>query len=139
MEIVRQAGVLASLDGKICLVSSRRNPNRWVIPKGSIEAGERPFEAALREAYEEAGICGVLGETCASYNYIRQGISYHVLVYPLRVLQVADEWPELMRLRTWFTPDVAAHYLPREVGQLLNVLALQFDDAAKSWSFNGCT
>lgn len=35
------------------LVSSRKRKNRYVFPKGGIEYGERPAEAAEREAWEE--------------------------------------------------------------------------------------
>ena len=33
---------------------------RWIVPKGSIDDGERPREAATREAEEEAGLIGVV-------------------------------------------------------------------------------
>jgi len=34
----------------------KNDPNRWDLPGGGIEFGEQPFETALREAKEEAGI-----------------------------------------------------------------------------------
>lgn len=38
---------------EICLVSSRKHDDHWVLPKGGIEAGENESEAALRELWEE--------------------------------------------------------------------------------------
>jgi 8-oxo-dGTP pyrophosphatase MutT (NUDIX family) len=38
---------------RFLLVTSRRQPNRWIFPKGGIEDGEEPTEAAEREAWEE--------------------------------------------------------------------------------------
>jgi diadenosine hexaphosphate hydrolase (ATP-forming) len=50
------------MDGKphILLVRARKDPSRWIFPKGHIEAGESPDIAALREAREESGVEGVV-------------------------------------------------------------------------------
>ena len=60
--IVLQAGglVVRRTDGghAVLLVSSRRDPSVWVLPKGHIEAGESPEQTASREVREEAGIEG---------------------------------------------------------------------------------
>ncbi len=42
-------------DGKVLLVK-RRDVPVWVLPGGGIDDGERPEDAALREAKEETGI-----------------------------------------------------------------------------------
>lgn len=44
--------------GQILLVTSHRNPDRWVVPGGGIEPEEEPRIAAMREAMEEAGVRG---------------------------------------------------------------------------------
>lgn len=49
------------LDGEepqVLLVTAKRNPKRWIFPKGHVEKGETAEEAALREAREEAGVVG---------------------------------------------------------------------------------
>ena len=58
----------------VLVVTTRRRHNRWVLPKGSIERGERPRDAALREAREEAGVTGKVHERAgiAEYN-VRAG------------------------------------------------------------------
>jgi 8-oxo-dGTP pyrophosphatase MutT (NUDIX family) len=38
------------------LVTARRPPYSWIYPKGHIEAGETPEQAAVREVEEEAGL-----------------------------------------------------------------------------------
>jgi 8-oxo-dGTP pyrophosphatase MutT (NUDIX family) len=43
---------------RILLVRARRNPEDWIFPKGHVEPGESPREAAVREAEEEAGVTG---------------------------------------------------------------------------------
>jgi 8-oxo-dGTP pyrophosphatase MutT (NUDIX family) len=37
------------------IVRARRDPHAWVLPKGHIEPGESPEQAAVREVEEEAG------------------------------------------------------------------------------------
>ncbi len=51
-----EAGAVAFVDG---LVALRRTPKgEWLLPKGHIEPGEEPAEAALRELEEETGLLG---------------------------------------------------------------------------------
>jgi 8-oxo-dGTP pyrophosphatase MutT (NUDIX family) len=38
------------------LVTAKLDPTHWVFPKGHIEKGETPAEAAQREVMEEAGV-----------------------------------------------------------------------------------
>jgi len=55
---ISAGGVVYRLvDGKIevVLVGTTR-PERWTLPKGTIERGERPEETARREVSEETGI-----------------------------------------------------------------------------------
>ena len=40
------------------LVPATSSPGEWVFPKGHIEAGETPEQAAVREVAEEAGVEG---------------------------------------------------------------------------------
>ena len=40
---------------QVLLVTSRRS-GRWIIPKGHVEPGEAPADAALREVQEETGL-----------------------------------------------------------------------------------
>lgn len=109
---VRQAAAIPIKDGQICLVTSSSR-KRWVIPKGIIEVGKTASEIALLEAWEEAGLTGVLQrEPLGSYLYQKMGNTYHVLVYVMLVTQIAQEWPEQsMRDREWLLPNVALERL----------------------------
>ena len=52
-------GVVYRLAGErreFLLVRARKPVGAWVFPKGHIEAGESPEDAAVREVMEEAGI-----------------------------------------------------------------------------------
>jgi len=68
-QVLRQAAVVPLADGQVGLVTSSSG-RRWVVPKGMIDPGHSPGEAALIEAWEEAGLVGVLDpEPAGSYLY----------------------------------------------------------------------
>jgi 8-oxo-dGTP pyrophosphatase MutT (NUDIX family) len=49
------AGALIVEEGR-CLVLRRDDREEWVMPKGHMEQGERPEDAAVREVAEETGL-----------------------------------------------------------------------------------
>ena len=105
---VPQAAVIAVHNGRVCLVTSSSG-RRWVIPKGVIDPGQTPGQAALTEAWEEAGLVGTLDpEPVGSYVYEKLGREHYVLVYRMAVTEVRNQWPERsLRERAWLTPDEA--------------------------------
>ncbi len=101
--------------GAEVLLITSRDTGRWVIPKGWPIAGKSAAASAAREAFEEAGAEGEIGEDCIGlYSYakvlgpdsLRPCV---VAVYPLHVLRMAEKFPEAgqRRLR-WFSPKKAA-------------------------------
>ena len=79
--LIRQAAVAPLRNGQVCLVSSRSG-KRWVVPKGTIEPGRSAGEVALKEAWEEAGLVGLLHqEPLGSYIYEKDGSVCHVIVF----------------------------------------------------------
>lgn len=93
------------------LLVTGRDRGRWILPKGWPGRGESLPRAAEREAFEEAGIRGRIGETAIG-SYRRGGRRrppVEIFVFPLEVDKVADKWPERkQRQRRWLTPDKAA-------------------------------
>jgi ADP-ribose pyrophosphatase YjhB (NUDIX family) len=71
------AGGVVSRGGKLLLIRARnlRGEEVWTFPKGHLEAGEGPEEAALREVEEETGWnCRILRPLpTARYRFQRQG------------------------------------------------------------------
>src|SRR5438876_11216020 len=108
MDLMRQAGVIAVCKGQVCVVTSRSG-RRWVVPKGCLEPGKTAGEIALQEAWEEAGLVGVLQpDPVGSYLYDKSGITCHVVVYLLQVTQIGDAYPEdSFRERVWVSPAQA--------------------------------
>lgn len=103
-----QAAAIPIRMGQVCVVSSRSG-KRLVIPKGCLEPGKTASEIALQEAWEEAGLVGLLQpDPVGSYLYDKAGVTCHVLVFVLNVTQICDHWPEeAFRERQWLTPSQA--------------------------------
>lgn len=106
---VRQAAAVPLRDdGLVCMVTSRSG-RRWVLPKGRIDAGFTAGEAALAEAWEEAGLVGILdGDPVGSYRYRKYGRDHLVAVFVMRVTEEHDGWPERdERSREWVAVEEA--------------------------------
>jgi 8-oxo-dGTP pyrophosphatase MutT (NUDIX family) len=101
--------VVALFDGRVCLITSSSG-RRWVIPKGMIDPGQTPAEAALAEAWEEAGVRGdLIPEPVGWFTYVKADRPHHVTVFQLEVTEIYDEWPEgFLRVREWLPPELAA-------------------------------
>jgi 8-oxo-dGTP pyrophosphatase MutT (NUDIX family) len=109
---IQQAAAIPVRQSRICLVTSR-NGKRWVLPKGCLEPNKSAGQIALVEAWEEAGLVGVLHpDPVGAYLYEKLGNLYHVVVFHLSVTRAADEWPEMhMRQRIWVPMDKAGSRL----------------------------
>ena len=58
------------------VVRPRREPHRpqvWALPKGLIDAGERPAETAVREVHEETGVRAVVDRKLGDVRYVYAG------------------------------------------------------------------
>jgi 8-oxo-dGTP pyrophosphatase MutT (NUDIX family) len=114
-------------NGVEVLLITSRDTGRWVIPKGWPEAKETLFEAAAREAGEEAGIGGAIeSQEIGRYYYDKQLASgdetrCEVLVFPMEIDRIADKWPERKkRTREWFAAaEAATRVRERDLGELI--------------------
>jgi 8-oxo-dGTP pyrophosphatase MutT (NUDIX family) len=110
--IYNQSGVVPFFleRGKVqILLITSRSRKRWVIPKGIIEHDLSPQESAQKEAYEEAGVSGkICGESVGTYTYKKWGGICTVKVFPLKVEEISDDWPEsYFRTREWVSVEEA--------------------------------
>lgn len=119
---------LQERDGEICvLLVTSRETHRWVLPKGWGEKGLNGAQVATKEAFEEAGIRGVIQDApVGTYHYTKRlrkqsTVECEVEVYPLMVDKLAANWPERgQRRREWFTLAQAA--LVIDDGELVPLL-----------------
>ena len=81
------------------------------MPKGLVDHGEQPRDAAIREAEEEAGLLGIVGrKPLGRYLHVNGAGLCRVDVYLMRVTDVLEHWlEESLRRRRWMpVPDAAA-------------------------------
>ena len=96
------SAVIRDADGRV-LLALRPRPPIWNLPGGSVEEGEAPWDAAVRETREEVGIDVEVERLTGVYDRSPDGDP--VLVFVCRV--VAGEpmtSPEAVRVG-WFAPD----------------------------------
>jgi uncharacterized protein len=111
---------------RIMLITSRET-KRWVLPKGNLIKGLSAHQAAEHEAFEEAGITGVICPTaCGTYPYQKrlqsgETIPVDVAVFPFAVTAQAVDWPEREQRETqWFSSaDAAAAVEEPELAALI--------------------
>ena len=99
---------------EICLIR-RQDSRKWGIPKGFIDRGHSAEEAALTEAFEEAGLKGeILADAIGTYEYKKWKLSLVVAVYVMKVRDVETKWPEKsFRQRRWASVEKAEQLLEK--------------------------
>ncbi len=96
------------------LLITSRETHRWVIPKGWPMRDRKDYQAAAREALEEAGISGrIRKRPLGAYTYQKRLVGHvepcRVMVYVLEVEKERVTWRERdQRTRQWFKPSDAA-------------------------------
>jgi phosphohistidine phosphatase len=128
-----QSGVIpySKQDGelKLLLISSG-SKHKWGFPKGVIEPGLSPQASAAKEAWEEAGLKGVVADQALGiYHKEKWDGVCTIEVFPMAVMEMVDthEWEESHRQRRWFSPKEASTEidnpaLNKMIKQLLTVL-----------------
>ncbi|KAL7308227.1 hypothetical protein PS15m_012108 [Mucor circinelloides] len=107
---IRQVAGCIPLDmqnHRVLLISSRKNKNAWVLPKGGWEQDETQEHAATRETWEEAGIKGTITRQLGVFEERtnkKRHLKAHHWIFEMRIDEVAKKFPEKKkRERRWFT------------------------------------
>jgi 8-oxo-dGTP pyrophosphatase MutT (NUDIX family) len=120
----------ADADIEVMLITSRET-RRWVIPKGWPASGATAPVSAAREAHEEGGLVGRIGEQpIGRYHYdkrLSDGslVLCAVDVFAMEVERQHRSWPERKERRTrWFSLQEAAGAVDEpELAALIRELA----------------
>jgi 8-oxo-dGTP pyrophosphatase MutT (NUDIX family) len=118
---------MSSGELEVLLITSR-DSGRWLIPKGWGMKKLSESEAAAVEAFEEAGLKGVIAKKpIGAYTYyktLKDGASAlcRVQVYPMAVKRQAKKYKEKgQRRMQWLSPhDAAAFVAEPELAALIN-------------------
>ncbi|WP_420569430.1 NUDIX hydrolase [Thalassovita sp.] len=102
-------------DLRVLMITSR-GTGRWIIPKGWPIPGKTGAQAAMTEAWEEAGVkkAKVNPKPIGSYDYDKitddgGAIPVEAQVYVVTVEKLSDDYPEVdERKRKWMRPRRAA-------------------------------
>ena len=99
------------------LVTARRQPDEWVLPKGHIERDERPEDTAVREVAEETGVEAAIDRPLSIVVIHPRGEQQRIQFFLMRALR--DGAPHEERRTLWLTCDEAAARLPFEESRCL--------------------
>lgn len=99
--MIKQYGAIPFLreDGKIKVVLITSASGYWIFPKGNFEQKHGTCGTAQLEAYEEAGVKGVIfpHQVYRANIIIRSGKKVRLMLFPLEVNEVFEKWPEDFR------------------------------------------
>ncbi|MGY1833582.1 NUDIX domain-containing protein [Blastococcus sp. SYSU DS0510] len=128
--VVAAGGVLwrPAADGGIeVAVVHRPRYDDWSLPKGKLDAGEHPLQAACREVVEETGLAVVAGRRAPTTRYAVDGAPKRVDYWLMRCaggeFTANDEVDELR----WLSPDAAAAQVTHEHDRLVVADAARTD------------
>jgi 8-oxo-dGTP pyrophosphatase MutT (NUDIX family) len=118
-------------DGRIeILLVTSRTTQRWIVPKGWPMKGMKDYDAAAREAFEEAGVVGrIVRKPAGRYSYWKRFEDHFALcevtLYLLEVERQLADWAERGERRCqWFRPEDAADLVDEpELGVAIRALA----------------
>ncbi len=102
------------------LLVTTSSGDHWIFPKGIVDPGFTPAEAALQEAFEEAGVRGELSpRPLASFERHKWGRQWEVHVFSLSCEILAEDWLENWRQRRWANYDEARKLLEKPMARAL--------------------
>lgn len=130
--IVRKDGA----EWRVLILRAYRN---WDFPKGLLERGEAPIEAAVREAEEETALRGLAfnwgDASCESAPYSRGKIARYYIAETHEHDVILPVSPELGRPENdewrWASFDEAASLLPARLQPILGWAKAQLEASAR--------
>lgn len=118
--------IVNELEDEVLMVNNADN-NTWSLPGGNVEPGETLVQAAIREAYEEAGVVVEVGELVSVNECLLTQYEEHALFFTFRA-RLLEGTPHIIRPQEisavqWMdfsTADKHLSYHPGGITSLLN-------------------
>ncbi|MBI9102577.1 MAG: hypothetical protein JEY99_09190 [Spirochaetales bacterium] len=106
---------------------------RWIVPKGVLEDELSQTESAIMEAYEEAGLIGIVsGKIFDTYSSEKWGRVTKINLYPMKVLEAVSDWPEKEIRRRIMIPMTKREIKARVSNPSLMKVLLSFAESMKN-------
>lgn len=96
---------------RFLIITAKKNPQHWVLPKGHIEPGEQAEEAAVREVAEETGYTGKIVGLLGVSRYKLENESICCLYYLVEMTGKSTVPHEDCRQIRWCPPWEALEML----------------------------
>lgn len=130
------------VDGELqLLLISAGSKEKWAFPKGVIEPGLNPQVSAAKEAWEEAGLRGIVADQALGcYSRKKWDGQCLIEVFPMAVTEMVDtdEWQESHRQRQWFSPKAAMQELDNPaLSKMIQKLVKQLESGDGSQKVHG--
>jgi len=94
--IVHKAGVVPyrKTDNgiEVLMVSAKKHPGQWIFPVGTVEPGETPEQAAVRECEEESGYRVELGDRIGSVTMEKDDGTREFVFFSGKITGSTDDW-----------------------------------------------
>jgi 8-oxo-dGTP pyrophosphatase MutT (NUDIX family) len=117
LRITHAGGIVYKMSDKrplFLVVSAKGNPSHWVLPKGHIENGESPSDAAIREVMEETGVVASIAGTIGIINFKTDKESVKAKFYLMKYIREGEIVIDEHREQKWSTVEEAIDLLSFE-------------------------
>lgn len=108
--------------GEVEILLISKADGGWSMTKGGIAKNHTPITSAQKEAFEEAGIKGLVEAYLGSMQYTKRGDRQSVQWYLMLVTKEKKTWDEdYLRDRKWMKPEKAIRKIDPKYARIIEL------------------